>query len=159
MSFYISILFGILLSLLSDLVFVQCFIFLKGVKCVGLGRRVKVGGVKQFLDTKKNLLHCERWSPVLILVQYTQADGARGIDIRVPEVGVEPALWGLCGIFVGEGDDEGVSGALPYGSRLARNTDVPVHEIELSIRSLAWFGEEAKRVVFSPLFSVIKIKR
>lgn len=45
--------------------------------------------------------------------------------------------------------------SLPESLLLARNTAVPLHEIQTAIRRLGGFGEEAERVVFTPLAPVV----
>ena len=50
---------------------------------VSLGRTFLVGIIHEVLDTHEQLRNGERWTPVLIFVQYAEADRATGIDVRM----------------------------------------------------------------------------
>ena len=60
-------------------------IFLENVVCICLRRRFGIGVVQQVLNSNENLLQCDRRAPGFFFIQDREANGARGIDIRVEE--------------------------------------------------------------------------
>ena len=52
---------------------------------LGLGRTIGVGLVEQVLDANEHLFYGDGRAPVLLLVENTETDGARGVHVRVEE--------------------------------------------------------------------------
>jgi hypothetical protein len=75
----------ILLDDVAHLLLVRRSVLLEEVERISLRRRVRVRLVEQRLDAEQDLLDRYRRLPALLLVQDAEADGARGVDIRVEE--------------------------------------------------------------------------
>lgn len=85
----------ILLHNTPHLLLIRRSILLEQVERVGLRGRLWIRLVEQRLDAEQDLLERNGGLPALLFVEDREADGARGVDVRVEEGGCEFALWGL----------------------------------------------------------------
>jgi hypothetical protein len=75
----------IILDDTPNLLLVRLLVLLEEVEGVGLRRGLGIGLVKQRLDAEQDLLDGYGGLPAFFLVKDREADGARGVDVRVEE--------------------------------------------------------------------------
>ena len=76
---------GVVAHHLLHLLLVRLDILLEEVIRLRLGGRLRVRVVEEVLDAEQDLLDRDGGLPALVLVQYAEADGAGGVDVRVEE--------------------------------------------------------------------------
>ena len=84
---------------MTDSLLVLSAILLEEIVGVGLRRTIWVDLVKQHLNSEQDFLDSDGWFPSLFFVEYTQADCARRIDVRMKKGRGEFAFWWFGGIF------------------------------------------------------------
>ena len=72
---------GIFLSLQPHPPLVPILIFHQKIVRFRLRRTMDVGAIQQVLDSKHNLFHTNCWSPSLFLIQNTQTNSTRWINV------------------------------------------------------------------------------
>jgi len=138
-----------------DLFLVLGSVLLEDLERISLGRRFGIRIVEKVLDSQKNLLNGDGWLPCLLLVQNTEANGAGRIHVGMKQRRVEFAFGRLGGIFLRENHVQLEEAALPDGFLLSRDSAVPVHEVQTSLRRLSRLREKTKGVVLSPLLAFL----
>lgn len=123
---------------------------------VSLGRTFLVGIIHEVLDTHEQLRNGERWTPVLIFVQYAEADRATGIDVRMEQNRSEFAFWRLVGVVFRELHHQLIDSTLPWRAFLPRNLTLPFEQIlTLSIGRSYRLGRKTKRMLFPPILTLL----
>jgi hypothetical protein len=145
----------ILLGLLSDTSPVLHNVLDKEVISFSLCRIGRVGLVQQILDANKNLFHCNCRSPSTIFVEDRQADSSRGVDIRVEETRGKFTLWWFARVVFGELDCKWVVTPIPVSPSFTRDSALPYHQINRTIRECLWLSNETMGVILPPGFSFL----
>ena len=86
---------------------------------------------QQLLDAQEDVPHRQRRPPPLVLVEDRQADGPRGVDVRVKEPGGEARLGRLRGVVVGrELERQRERAPRPGRAFLSGESAVPFAEVD-----------------------------
>ena len=123
------------------------------------------------MDAQEHLLDRDRRPPALLLIQYREADRARGVDVRVEERRHELALRRLAGVVLlrgppgasrrggrdhwtpprhGELHPHFEEAALPVRPLFPGHAGVPAHQVRRAVAARTRPREEAEGVVPPP---------
>merc|ERR1719219_380311 len=123
---------------------------------LSLGRILNVGVVKEILDPQQDLLDGYGRPPVFLLVQDGETHCAGGVNVGVEQGGDELHLGRSRGEIVLEDDLAFVETALPGGSFLPGDSELPQHEIHGPVLVLHGPSDEPKGVVLPPGLSLFR---
>jgi len=109
-----------LLRLLPYTSLVFNWILNKKLISFGLSGICRIRGIEELLDTNKDLLHCDSWSPTGVFVENREANCARRINIGVEETLRKLALRRFTGIIFAEVNRYRVKPAFPVRPNFSR---------------------------------------
>lgn len=134
---------------------ILCLIINKQIISLTLGRTTRIGRIQQILNPQQHLLHGNRRTPPLLLIQNAQTDGTRGINVGMEEGGYELAFGRFGGIFLAEFEHYLVQASFPIGPLLARDARFPEHDVVGSVALGDGAGVEAEGMIAAPCLSFL----
>jgi len=125
----------------------------------GLGGVLDVRVVQQILNSEQDLLNCDGWPPVFLLVQQRQANGSGRVNVGVEKWRHELDLGRSARIVVLEDHLTLIETSLPGRSLLARNGVLPQHQVHRAVSVLHWTSNIPEWMIFPPSLPLLRQTR